>query len=60
VTDNFLPRRWKEYRDKTRGIYDWRKICECVSYLCKCYLVERSYNRRMTEEQKKMTVYSFK
>lgn len=50
VTDNFLPKRWKEYRDGNKSArLEWRKISECISYLCKCYLVERSYNRRMTE-----------
>lgn len=50
VTDCFLPKRWKDYRDNNKSSrFDWRKICECISYLCKCYLVERSYHRRMTE-----------
>ena len=51
VADSFFPRKWKEYRDKIKGVgkYDWRKVSECMIYLCKCYLVERSYNKRMTE-----------
>jgi len=40
--------------------YDNKYIVECIGYLCKYYLVDRTFNKRMQIEHRKMTSYNFK